>query len=76
MTELTQKPGESLEHFVRRVVRKWQRQGGIKIRGDPIMTTYRWRMEIEVEAEDGTEAGSVRLPTSTKEVKVWTGEPR
>jgi len=31
MTELTQKPDESLEHFVRRVVRKWQRQGGIKM---------------------------------------------
>jgi len=31
MAELTQKPGESPEHFVRRVVRKWQRQGGIKV---------------------------------------------
>jgi len=31
MAELTQKPDESLEHFVRRVVRKWQRQGGIKM---------------------------------------------
>jgi len=30
MTKLTQRPDESLEHFVRRVVRKWQRQGGIK----------------------------------------------
>jgi len=57
MTELTQKPGESVEHFVRRVVRKWQRQGGIKIEGgDPMMATYRWRMEIEVEAEDECKA--------------------
>ena len=32
--ELVQEPNESLEHFIRRVVGKWEVQGGIIVNGE------------------------------------------
>lgn len=32
--ELTQESGESLEHFVQRVLEKWEKQGGIVVNGE------------------------------------------